>query len=254
MKLRSVKLWWASHVYKHVSKIVTVSHACKRSLVEDYAVSEDRVSVVPNGVRDIERMSEEDVLAVRASLGLTRDDVAALWAGRFTIEKGVDVLLRALVNGSEWNPRVRVFLAGDGPLRRELETEYKHLVDSRTVTFLGWRKDVGRLLQAVDFVVMPSRFESFGLFLVEAMVASRACVASNVLGIPEVVADGETGILVPSENPEALADGMKRLASDPALCASMGRAARMRYEKLFTFERCVKLFQDEISNSPPVTQ
>lgn len=246
MKLRSVKLWWASRVYKHVSRIVTVSHACKRSLVEDYHVDENKVSIVPNGVRDVERLSEDDVLAVRASLGLARDDVAALWAGRFTIEKGVDILLRALENSSEWHPRVRVFLAGDGPLRRELETEYKHLVDSQTVKFLGWQKDVGRLVQAVDFVVMPSRLESFGLFLVEAMAAGRACVASNVLGIPEVVADGETGILVPSENPIVLADGMKRLASDPALRASMGRAARMRYERLFTFSRCAKLFEDEI--------
>jgi glycosyltransferase involved in cell wall biosynthesis len=103
--------------------------------------------------------------------------------------------------------------------------------------FLGYRRDTRRILSAFDFAVQPSRSEAFSLTLLESACASLPVIATRVGGNPELVVDGETGILVPPENPEALAQAIMKFAGDSELREKMGRAARERYEQNFTIEK-----------------
>jgi glycosyltransferase involved in cell wall biosynthesis len=114
-----------------------------------------------------------------------------------------------------------------------MEAKVASLGLSERVVFLGFRRDAPELVQAFDVVAVPSRVEPFGLASLEAMAAGRAVVASRVGGIPEVVRDEREGILVPAENPHALASGIARLLANPAERAAMGDRGRERAAQVF---------------------
>lgn len=170
------------------------------------------------------------------SNGATTKQRYLLCASRLTYNKGVDVLLAAFAL-ARLDPDVELWIAGDGDQRRHLERQAQALGLQDTWRFLGAlsRGDVKTLMQDCLFYVSPSRQEGFGLSNLEAMAAGKAVVAANVGGVPEVVLAGETGILVPPEDPDALAQGMRALTADGPLRQRLGAAGRKRAE-LFSWE------------------
>jgi len=127
----------------------------------------------------------------------------------------------------------RIFDALASRPRREMEAKVTALGLQDRFRFLGFRCDAPELLQAFDVVAAPSRVEPFGLASLEAMAAARPVVASRVGGIPEVVRDGQDGILVPARDSRALADGISRLLQDEPLRRAMGSAGQQRAEEVF---------------------
>ena len=127
-----------------------------------------------------------------------------------------------------------LLVVGDGPLRDSLQRAADVLDLQGAVRFLGGRQGlVEETLGAADLVVVPSLSEGFGLVALEAMAAGRPCVASQTGGLPEIVADEDSGILVPSGDVDALTGALDRLVSDPALRARMGRRGRAIVEERF---------------------
>ncbi|QDT34643.1 glycosyltransferase family 4 protein [Thalassoglobus polymorphus] len=120
--------------------------------------------------------------------------------------------------------------------RSELEQIATDLGLSKSVQFLGHRNDIPELLAELDLLVCPSHVEPFGRCLIEAMACEKPVVATRVGGIPEVVDDGVTGLLVPASSPHSLAEAVLRIHSDSELANAMGKAGRKRVEKLFTPE------------------
>jgi glycosyltransferase involved in cell wall biosynthesis len=148
--------------------------------------------------------------------------------------KGIDVLLRALSSLSDEEPVPRVWIVGDGPERPRLERLAARLgVDDR-VRFLGRRDDVADLLTACDVYVQPSRHEGLGVAALEAMAAGRPVVASRTGGLAESVVHERTGLLVPAEDPAALAESLARLLEDPALRKRLGSAGPERVTKAYS--------------------
>jgi glycosyltransferase involved in cell wall biosynthesis len=135
--------------------------------------------------------------------------------------------------GAEW-PELRLVIAGDGSLRGALEAEAAALGIADRVHLLGARNDVPDVLAALDVFAMPSEWEPFGLAAAEAMAAGLPVVASEVGGLPEVVAAGVTGILVPACEPEPLAAGIATLLREPATRRAMGEAGRARVQAEFS--------------------
>jgi glycosyltransferase involved in cell wall biosynthesis len=129
---------------------------------------------------------------------------------------------------------------GDGPLRNSLEQLAQALGVSDHVAFLGTRSDVPALLQQVTIGVNSSQNEGFPNAIIEYMAANLPVVATNVGGVPELVIDGETGTLVPSDNPSALADALLYLLRTPVVARRMGAAGRRRVEEHFTAQRMVR--------------
>jgi glycosyltransferase involved in cell wall biosynthesis len=144
--------------------------------------------------------------------------------------KGIDVLLKAFQAVSGGHPGLELWLAGDGPHRAEFERLAADLRITPRTRFLGLRPagEVGRLLQGCRAFVLPSRTESFGIAILEALASRKPVVATRVGGIPEIVRDGSTGLLVDPDDPVALAKAMEAVLDDPALAA---RLATNGYEE-----------------------
>ena len=163
-----------------------------------------------------------------------------LCIGRLIPIKGHVVLLRALAQARARVPDVTLDLAGRGPLEPALRSYVRELGLEEAVRFLGFVSPITRAIEDSAIVVVPSLGEGFGMVALEAMERGRPVIASAVGGLPEIVADGETGIVVPPADAEALADAMAALSGDLARAAAMGRAGRDRAVSEFTPVRCVE--------------
>jgi glycosyltransferase involved in cell wall biosynthesis len=158
--------------------------------------------------------------------------------GRLIPIKAHDVLLRAVARAREGLPGLTLEIAGDGELEPELRATATRLGLDEAVTFLGRVAPVAPVLERAEVVVVPSFGEGFGMVALEAMERGRPVIASDVGGLPEIVADGRTGILVPPGDVEALARSIAELAGDPVRAAAMGAAGRVRALEEFSQARC----------------
>jgi glycosyltransferase involved in cell wall biosynthesis len=158
--------------------------------------------------------------------------------GRLIPIKGHAVLLRALAAARARVPGLRLRVAGDGPLAVELRSAVRDLGLDDAVSFLGRVAPVAPVLEAAGVVVVPSFGEGFGMVALEAMERGRPVVASAVGGLPEIVEDGRTGLLVPPGDADALARAIEQLAGDPGRASAMGAAGRMRAVEEFSQARC----------------
>ena len=219
---------WAT---RRATRVTAVSDAVRRHLVR-HGFPPDRVCAIPNGI-DPEPFDRADPLP-RSELGLPDDAQVALFVGRLTRQKGVDVLLRALSALAADLPRLHVLIAGDGPDRATLQQLATRLNVADRVRFLGRRDDVPRLMATADAAVLPSRWEGLSLVLLEAMAARLPVVAAAVEGHSEVIEDGATGLLVPPEEPAALGGALRRAVTDAPLGARLGAAARRMVEDGYT--------------------
>jgi glycosyltransferase involved in cell wall biosynthesis len=158
--------------------------------------------------------------------------------GRLVRIKGHDTLLRAFAAARESVPGLTLEIAGDGPLRGELEALAGRLGVAGAVTFAGRVARTEPAYEGAAVVVVPSRGEGFGMVALEAAERGRAVIASAVGGLPEIVEDGATGLLVPPDDVERLAAAIAGLAADGDRAARLGAAARERALREFTLDRC----------------
>lgn len=178
---------------------------------------------------------------VRRSLGI--DDcgpiigiVSKLWEG-----KGHADLLRAFAILVERGNESRLLIVGEGPNEPDLRQLALDLGIASSVTFAGFREDVPEVIDVVDIAVLPSHFEGMGRVLLEAMARAKPVVATAVGGIPEIVLEEQTGILVPPRDPPRLAQALDRLIRDQALRIEMGERGRARLTECFSSRRMVEL-------------
>lgn len=179
---------------------------------------------VPAGTRD----------RVRQEFGFEEHHVVIGMNGRLRPEKGHDILIRAIPAIADQFPLARFLIVGSGGLASQLSRQIDGTGYSDRVIMAGFREDVPDCLAAMDIYVQPSRSEGQGTTIVEASAAGLPIVASRTGGIPDVVVDGETGILVEPESPSALADGMRRMLQDAGLRARFGKAAQARAADKFS--------------------
>jgi glycosyltransferase involved in cell wall biosynthesis len=166
--------------------------------------------------------------ALRAALGLPAAARIVGAVGRLEPIKGHRHLVEAFAELAPRVPDLYLVLVGDGECEAALRARLEAAGLGARVRFLGWREDVATVLPALDVFAFPSLNEGMGRALVEAMAAGRPIVAARAGGIPEVLADGAAGLLVPAGEGPALARAIERLLADPALGAQLGEAARRR--------------------------
>lgn len=210
-----------------INRLIAVSDA-----IVDKLVAEGRdttaISRIYNGV-DLERFDEATGgELIRAEFGIPADAPLAVVVGRLEPEKGHPTLIEAWPVVHHHFPSAHLLVVGEGSERDRLEgLAAAHLraeICCASVHFLGRREDVPQILAAANVVVMPSYREAQGLAIVEALAAHRPVVASNVGGIPEMIRSGENGILVPSQDPSALASAIGLLFRDRALANKLASA------------------------------
>ena len=176
---------------------------------------------------------------MREQLGIEGDAPVAGIVCRLVEQKGVSYGLQAFAQVVAQIPNARLLIAGDGPLRTQLETEAAMLGLGDHVRFLGWRDDVAQLMYVFDLLLVPSIWEGFGLVILEAMAHQIPTVASAVSAIPEIIVNGETGLLAPPRDVGALAGALVSLLADAPLRKHMGMLAEDRLETHFSAARMV---------------
>jgi glycosyltransferase involved in cell wall biosynthesis len=212
----------------------TLSCYIARELTQVLGWPSSKIRVVYPGVdvREFECRDQPQRTA-RSSNGSTKTVLAV---ARLDPMKG----LATLIDAAKDMPYAQIRIAGEGPDRPRLEDLARVLGVEARVTFLGHRSDVPQLLAAADVFALPSLNEGLGLAALEAMAASRPVVASSVGGIPEVVVQGETGILVPPNDPRALAQALNDVLADARLAERMGAAGRRRVQAEFSADRAAQ--------------
>jgi glycosyltransferase involved in cell wall biosynthesis len=224
--------------YATAHRIVANSAAVADHLASN-GIRRERLAVIPNGVaRSI--VPRRPVSAVRR----------VAMVGTLRTVKGHDVLIDAAPALLSRHRDLHFDIIGGGPLLGDLRQRVKARNVSEAFTFFGHREDVAERMAEADLIVMPSRSEGLPNAILEAMAAGRPVVASAVGGIPEVIQDGVTGVLVPPGDPAALAGAIEALADDPRRADAIGLAARAAAESTFSFERmvqdCEQLYLDEL--------
>jgi starch synthase len=251
----AVSSWVERTAYEAASAVIAVSAAMRDDVLRCYpALDPDRVHVVHNGIDTDDWAPVVDPDRVRA-LGVDPDRPSVVFVGRITRQKGLPLFLRAC---AELPPEVQVVLCAGAPDTPEIEAEVSELAASLAASRTGvvWiremlpRRDVVTLLTAATAFACPSIYEPLGIVNLEAMACETAVVATATGGIPEVVVDGETGLLVPIEqatdgtgtplDPDAyvaaFAAALTTVCSDPDRAAAMGRAGRERASSAFSWD------------------
>jgi glycosyltransferase involved in cell wall biosynthesis len=158
-----------------------------------------------------------------------------LFVGRLAAVKGVPLLLECVASLRVRHPDLRLTIVGDGPDRVRLEQQSSELGLTESVRFAGYQSQdaVAQIMTTSDVLVLPSFAEGVPVVLMEAMASRLPVVASRVAGVPELVEDGVSGLLLPPGNLKVLAESLDRLLSDPSLCGRMGEAGRAMVEAQF---------------------
>lgn len=237
-------VWLDRMLARRQNRIITISHHLKRFYVKVEGLPPGKIVTVHYGLAPGAFLRDtNDGANVRAEWGVPTDAPLAGVVGRLTEQKGHTYLLDAFAEVIRALPSACLLVVGDGELRSALERQATRLGLHGNVTFTGRREDVPRIMMALDVLVMPSLWEGFGLVLLEAMAAGKPVVASRVGAIPEIVADGETGLLVPPRDPESLARALLAVLYDPAQAGEMGWRGRQRLEQQFGVVRMVEQMQ-----------
>jgi glycosyltransferase involved in cell wall biosynthesis len=202
---------------------IAPSQALKAHLVSFYGARGDRVFVIPHAI-EIDCVSGKEPRAT--ALPIAASSVTIGYIGRLSPEKGARYFLESIPLIRRRYPDIQCVIAGDGPEAAALRRLADNLGLDSAQVFLGARQDIGALLETLDVVVIPSLSESFSMVALEAMRAARPVVAAAVGGLPEVVRDGETGLLATPASPDSLSEKIGMLLVDPELRRRLGARGR----------------------------
>ena len=220
--------WQLRLLSRGVGRYIGVSRAVADELVERFRWPAAKVSVVYNAV-ELDRFGGEPSPELREELGGGAEPLF-LTLARLEPQKGLDVLLRAAAR----TPGASFAIAGEGPLRGELEALAAELGVAERVRLLGRRGDVPALLAACDAFVLPSLYEGSSLAVLEAMAARRPAISSAIPGTDELVEDGVDGLLTRPGDPVALAAALQRLLDDAPLRERLAARAQAKVEQRFS--------------------
>lgn len=239
---------WA---YGRVTRVFSISETTRRRNLAAFPLPAERIQRLYLGIDPAPyapRLSNVERAALREELGLAPGAVAIGLAGRVTPGKGQRVWIEALAWLAEQRPAlawhgllVGGLTAAEGSNEAfvaELRERVRELGLEERIAFVGFRRDLPRLFEAMDIVCVPSRNEAFGLTVIEAMAAGKAVVGSDSGAIPELV-DPATGRLAAPDDPAAWGRALAELADDVALREALGEASRRRVERDFTLEKHV---------------
>jgi glycosyltransferase involved in cell wall biosynthesis len=233
-----------------VDRFLAVSDHVADGLTRVFGIASLKVRVVRNGIV-IATYQCPAKASLRASLLKGPQRGLVLTVGRLHEQKGHRYLLEAATKV----PNATFVFAGDGPLREDLEAQARTLNLGDRVVFLGHRDDVAELLAACDIFVLPSLFEGYPLSVMEAAAAGKPIVATNVGGTDEAIQSGENGLLVPSADPDALAQAINDLLRDPIRAEQLATSAKLRAQTEFSADtmwlRTVAIYDEVLASRKP---
>jgi glycosyltransferase involved in cell wall biosynthesis len=232
--------------YRWVSRratMVAVSQNLREFIIEKVGISPDRLRVIYNGVDVLPPCDDADVIECRKELGLPETHRVVGVVGNLYPVKGHRYLIDAIPAVLNKCPHTSFIFAGRGQLETELKEQVYRLGLDKRVHFLGLRQDIPRILALLDIFVLPSLSEGLSMAILEAMIAGKPVVATQVGGNPELVLDGETGFLVPPRDSGALASRVITLLMNREQALQFAHRGKRRAERQFSLETMVTTYQ-----------
>jgi glycosyltransferase involved in cell wall biosynthesis len=232
-------VWKKSWRYRFLDKLISRfawrvicdGEGARKLAIEQQGMKADKLITIYDGVNEGELNPSRPIAEIRAELGLVMDaPVIGVIARLDLAKKGQDDFLKALPSINDAYPDAQFLVVGDGPDRAKVEELVADLPESARPVLAGFREDLADMLAAVDVLVIPSRWESVPKILLEGMWLWRVVVATRVGDIEEIL-DDETGVLIPSDDPQALADAVKGLLADPEWCVALAERAHEKLEE-----------------------
>ena len=218
---------------RRINGFIAVSDEVERAILQTMRVNKSRVTTICNGV-DVRRYQQKfDRNAIRTNIGLKETDRVMIVVGTLKEQKGHRYLVQAAAPLIAQKDNLHILFAGDGPLRDSLQQQVQQLGLENNIHFLGNRKDIPDLLAASDYFVLPSLWEGLPMALIEAMASGIPVLATCVSGSQQVVASGETGVLVPPGDVDQLRQAMSEMIANPEHAKQMGQAGSAHVEALF---------------------
>lgn len=227
---RSIKIFKIidGFIYSRYSKIICISKQVQNSLIKWIPKTKEKTEVIYNS---IPIHSKPVVYKL-----IKNYDV--LFVGRLVHQKGIRFLLEAVsILQNKYKKIIKVAIVGEGTLEKELKKMCEKLKINNSVEFLGFQKDIDQIMKSSKVFVLPSRWEGFGIVLLEAMKNMLPIIATNVGGIPEIITDGNEGILIPKANSEILAESINKVLEDEKLRSKLIQNAYRKVQKKYSIER-----------------
>jgi glycosyltransferase involved in cell wall biosynthesis len=211
-------------------RVATVCQVFASELAREIEIPEEKICVQHNAIRPRPKPSEAEISELKRHVGMAEHDRLIISIGRLSKEKAHGVLIEAfrLLRTTNPNLSCRLVIVGDGPERANLETVARASGQNDQITFAGQVSNVQMFYAAADVFVLPSYSEGSPNVLLEAMAAKVPIVATSVGGVPEIVADEESALLVPPKNPQALAAAIDRMLEDSSLAQRLTTVASAR--------------------------
>jgi glycosyltransferase involved in cell wall biosynthesis len=233
--------WLYGRTARLADRIIAVSEEVREYQSKYTFVPSDKIVTIDNGV-DLRRFDGQEAAghAVRAEFGIASDTPLVGIIGRLTEQKDHATFLRAAGHIRAALPKTRFLVVGDGPLRENLIEQARSFGLDGAVIFAGLRNDIPAVMAALDVLVFSSRWEGLPVTLLEGMAAARPVVSTAVGGVPGVVGDGESALLVPPGMASVLADAIVRVLRDPALAHKLSVAARKRVREKYSLDSMLK--------------
>ncbi len=232
-------------------ELIAVSDEVRTFAIEQMGISATKIHTIPNGV-SMARFEQQSTAgqAVRRELGIADDAPTVGIIARLMPQKDHATFLAAAAQIHQAMPQARFLVVGDGRLRETLIAQATDLGLNQAVIFCGLRSDIPDVLDTLDLLVFSSRWEGLPVALLEGMAAARPVVATAVGGVPGVVIDGHTGLLVPPGDPGSLAQACIRLLHNPDERIRMGQAGRLRVETEYSMhamlQQTIEVYENAI--------
>jgi glycosyltransferase involved in cell wall biosynthesis len=229
---------------KSADLVITCTDATLECDKKIFGIPTSKFRIIPNSV-SLDRFNQDvDASEVNRRYN-TKGKKVILFVHRLAPRKGPEYLIRALPKIKEEVPNILCILVGDGPQRKQLEELARELGVYNITIFAGSKPtgEIPQFFSACDVYVMPSEIEGFGRTIAEAMACRRPVVATRVGGVPEVVVDGKTGLLIPPRDPEAIAEATTRLLKDKKLSNKLAENGFKRARELYSLDRVAGMFE-----------
>jgi sugar transferase (PEP-CTERM/EpsH1 system associated) len=230
-------------LYHVTDRIIAVSESIREDIIKFDNLDPSKIMVFRNGV-NLERFCDKGrSKTILRELSLPDDAMILGFIGRLVINKGVGYLLDAFHKVKQKNKNIKLLLVGDGVLMDELKAKAQRSGLSEDVIFTGSRRDIVDILSTIDVFVMPSIAEGLPNALLEAMAVGKPIVASAVGGIPEVIKDEVTGMLVRPGDAEALAEALNKAIDDREIAEKMGLEARKLVQSNYSIDATARRWE-----------
>ncbi len=249
-KLSAIKDFFKKRVLKNTSKIIAISENNKKILSSLYKDQKNKIEVILNGIdttwwqSQLFRITKEDIIKIKKEIFRAKEDTLIITSiAELHERKGLKYLIKAIPDVIKKYPNIKLIIIGDGPDKKNLEHLIKKLKIENHVELLGKKKEIPKLLKSSNIFCLPSIREGFGLVNLEAMAIPLPIVATLAGGIPEIVKNNKTGLLVPPENSEKITKALIELISSEKKRKSLAEEGFKRVHEYFDAKIMAKKYE-----------